>query len=125
MNTEVIQRERGENILKLPSIGGVLNNIRYLLSASLLAFSILGAISLINLNNLTTNSAFLLIFLLLCGWFLAITPINSILLPFKEQLAKKTFELKIILHIFLTVLWLVGWFMGFVVLYAVGYAILK
>lgn len=125
MNTEVIQ-EKGANTIKLPSLEDVLNNVRYLVGGFLLAFIILATVGLIkqNMPNMV-QTTIVIIFLLICGWILAFTPINKVIQLFKGFKNVKALQLKMIVDFILIGFWFFGWFFGLLYLYIIIAAFFK
>lgn len=113
MSTEVTPHEKGVNIIKLPSIEDILNNLRYLLGGLVLALSGVGIVNLIR-QNILNKDLIILIVVFLGGWTLAMTPFKNIVQPYKHMENVKSQPLKILLHSILTGFWIFGLMMGLV-----------
>ncbi|MCX9012668.1 MAG: hypothetical protein OIN66_16305 [Candidatus Methanoperedens sp.] len=124
MNTEATPHEKGVNIIKLPSIEDILNNLRYLLSGLVLALSALGIVNLIR-QNMLNKDLIILIIVFLSGWTLAMTPFKNIIQPYKHMENVKLQPLKILLHGILTGFWIFGLVMGLIFSVFIIYLFIK
>ncbi len=119
MNTEAILHEKGANIIKLPSIGDILKNIRYFLSGLILVLSVVGIFNQIRQNMLSKDSMIILTLLFLSGWVLATVPFKNIIQPYKDKKNSEMQKFRILIHITLTVFWVFGLIMGIYFLVAI------